>query len=28
LEREIRQRIARQQQVSHPEKIIPIKVLS
>ncbi len=28
LEREIRQRIARQQQVSHPEKIIPIKVIS
>jgi (E)-4-hydroxy-3-methylbut-2-enyl-diphosphate synthase len=28
LEREIRQRIERQQQVSHPEKIIPIKVLS
>jgi (E)-4-hydroxy-3-methylbut-2-enyl-diphosphate synthase len=28
LEREIRQRIARQKQVSHPEKIIPIKVLS
>jgi len=28
LEREIRQRIARQQQVAHPEKIIPIKVLS
>jgi len=28
LEREIRQRISRQQQVSHPKKIIPIKVLS
>jgi len=28
LEREIRQRIARQKLVSHPEKIIPIKVLS
>ena len=28
LEREIRQRIARQQQVTHPEKIIPIKDLS
>ena len=28
LEREIRQRIARQQLVTHPEKIIPIKVLS
>jgi len=28
LEREIRERIARQQQVSHPEKIIPIKDMS
>lgn len=28
LEREIRQRIARQKEVTHPEKIIPIKVLS